>query len=104
MTEVKNNKLIPDENKNSNKAFWTGAITYLRSQCSDFHALKSTAILKNNQHWRFDFYFSKAIQLNFQMFGFKAPLHRVSEKKGKFDGQPTAGQVDRSVLSMPDKR
>jgi len=27
------------------------------------------------------------------MFDFKAPLHCVSEKKGEFDGQPTAGQV-----------
>jgi len=41
------------------------------------------------------------------MFDYNAPLHRVFEKKGEIDGQPTAGQVDRvdrSVLFMPDKR
>jgi len=37
------------------------------------------------------------------MFDYKGPLHRVSEKKGEFEGKPTAGQVDRSVLIMPDR-
>jgi len=72
-------------------AFKREEVSYLHFQFSDFHVLKSMTIPTRNHNGWIKFYFSDAIQLNFQMIDFRAPLDCVSEKKkGVLDGYRTA--------------